>query len=252
MLKFVLPAVVLALSACTAPVSLPQGPAGPVATQSSTPAQRADAEAIKLVQSAFAQIKAKEPAKALVLANDAISYFEESYRQAGTRAYSARTHSEGLVYVLESAQAKTSAKSYAQAWGAAYYLKAYALIDLQRVPEAKVALDAAIDLAPRNAQYLAERGHIEALEHNWPASLATFQKALDAVEFSPPEVKLTETTRALRGLAFAKVELKDLDAAEALHKRVLQMDPTDVISPKEIQYIRGLRARSSASGARQS
>jgi tetratricopeptide (TPR) repeat protein len=200
------------------------------------------------LQTAIAAINAKASAKAIPSLDETIAYYEKANRQPGTRAYSARSPVEGLAYMMDASQAKITARTYTEEWGAAYYYKAYALIDLARVAEAKTALDAAIELAPRNARYLSERGHIDAVERNWPASLMTFKKALEACELSPADVKLQETTRALRGMAFAQVELKDLAGAEALHRRVLELDPADVVSRKELQYIQKLRARPAGRG----
>ena len=245
MFKLLLPSLLLLLAACTAPVPVPNDASATAAT--STVKKDPDADAKKLLQTATEHIRAKAPAKALPLLDQTLAYYERAYRPTGSRAYSTRLPTESLAYMLEASQAKVDAKAYSQEWGAAYYYKAYALIDLQRMAEAKIALNAAIELAPRNAQFLAERGHIEATERNWPVSLKTFQKALDATEFSPADVKVQETTRALRGMAFAQVELKNLSAAEALHRRVLQLDPTDAVSRKELEYILKLRARPAVS-----
>ena len=250
MFKFLLPSLLLLLAACTAPVPVPNDASATAGT--STVKKDPDADAKKLLQTATEHILAKEPAKALPLLDQTLAYYERTYRQTGSRAYSARFLVESLAYVADASQAKVDAKACSEEWGAAYYYKAYALIDLQRVVEAKIALDAAIGLAPRNARYLSERGHVDAMERNWPASLKTFQKAVEAAEFSPPAQKLQETTRALRGVAFAQVELKNLTAAEALHRRVLQLDPNDVVSKKELQYIQRLRGRPAAKAASRS
>ena len=247
MLKYLLPPLLLALAACTSNPPTRDKAADAANAGVQTGPQAPDANAVananKLIRTASQHIVAKAPAKALPLLDEAIGYYEKTFRQPGADVYSARSSFESLMYVGEAAQGKKPARVYGEEWSAAYFYKGYALVDLQRVAEAKIAFDAAIKLAPRNAQYLAERGHIDALERNWPASLATFKKAADATEFSPADVKLKETTRAMRGIAFAQVELKDLDAAEATHRRVLQLDPSDAVSAKELKYIRGLRAR---------
>lgn len=98
-------------------------------------------------------------------------------------------------------------------------------------------------LAPHNSHYLSERAEVYASQKDWATSLREFRAALAAAEVTPPELKNRELTRALRGMAFAQIELQNLDEAEALHRRVLQIDPNDAISLRELQYIRTLRAR---------
>jgi len=144
---------------------------------------------------------------------------------------------ETLVYVLEGPKANRPTKVHGPGWSLAYFAAGFALVDLHRNREAKEAFDAAIRLSPRNSKYLSERAHIDALEHNWRASLDGFKNSLDAVEFTPWDTKIPETTRALRGMAYAQIELGDLDAARALHGRVLELDPANTMSRDELRYI---------------
>ena len=44
-------------------------------------------------------------------------------------------------------------------------------------------------------------------------------------------------------MAFAQVELGNLDAAKALHERVLRIEPANPISLNELRYIRDLEAK---------
>jgi tetratricopeptide (TPR) repeat protein len=213
---------------------------------SSVPTPNPDASTEQLLVRVIELTAAKEPAKVLPLADEPIGYYEKTCCKAGERVYSARWPVESLLYVMQTATAipDAPAKAYSEWWGMAYFLKGFALVDLQRLGQAKIAFDAATALAPGNSKYISERGNLEALQHNWPASLESFRLALEAVDMSPPELKTGEMTRALRGMAYAQIELKNLDEAEGLHQRVLQLDPTNVISLKELRYIRSQRARS--------
>lgn len=213
------------------------------------PAKSVEA-ANSLVRQARVLVTSKHSAQALPLLDQAIPVYERAYRRDDVLAYSARSMPETLFYALQGHEKNTSARVYGAEWGLAYFLKGFALIDLQRVAEAKPAYEAAIALSPRNSQFLAERAHIHAIERDWTKSFIAFEKALEATEFSPSPVKNRETARALRGMAFAQVELGNLDAAKALHERVLQMDANDPISRKELIYIEGLKNRPSPSPAR--
>ncbi|KQU84770.1 hypothetical protein ASC78_09750 [Variovorax sp. Root318D1] len=196
-----------------------------------------------LVRRAAELVSSKKPTEALPLLDQAIAQYERAYRESGVLAYSARSAPETLLYALEGHKQNIRAQVYGVEWGLAYFLKGFALIDLGRIPEAKAAYEAAIKLSPRNSQYLSERGHIHALERDWLGSLQAFDEALRAVELTPPALNTREKTRALRGMAFAQVELGNLNAAKALHERVLQIDPANRMSVNELQYIKDQLAK---------
>lgn len=239
-----LPLLIL-LWACA---SQPETHAG--ATGSTTVASAAEDANAPLVRQAAALIGAKKPAQALPFAQQAIAGYEKQFRQDTVLSYSARSLAETLWYASEGARTQTSARVHGPEWGQAYFLAGFALVDLHRIPEAKQAFDAAIRLSPRNSQYLSERAQIDAIEHHWQASLDRFKTALDAAQITPPESKTAETTRALRGMAFARLELGDFEAAEALHERVLELDPGNTVSKNELRYIQTQiqrRARATAS-----
>lgn len=222
-------ALSLVLSACATKPDTP--------SSSNVVAAQGDAEANRWVEEAARLVVAHKPAQALPLAEKAIASYENAYRKEAGLVYSSRSPDESLLYALQGASAKTSTNVYGIHWGLAYFLKGYALVDLQRIAEARLAFDAAIALSPRNSKYLSERGEVEISQKNWAQALIIFQRALDAAEFSPPKLKTSETTRALRGMAYAQIELGNLDAAKSLHQRVLLLDPQNKISLNELEYI---------------
>jgi tetratricopeptide (TPR) repeat protein len=196
-----------------------------------------------LVRQAGEAVAAKKPAEALLLADKAIAYYEGTYRRNGVIAYAARSAPESLFYAVLGPKEKTSVHVYGIDWSLAYFLKGFALVDLHRIPEARAAYDAAIQLSPRNSAYLSERAETDIAERHWQSALEIFQRALDTAEISPPDRKTAETTRALRGMAFAQIELGNLDAAKALHERVLQLEPGNEKSLHELRYIQQQKAR---------
>ena len=137
-------------------------------------------------------------------------------------------------------------KVVSENWAYAYYLKAYSLLELGRISEAKETLARALELSPRNSQFLSEFGHIYQLEKNWPKALEMFQASEAAArEFSPPELKATEHSRALRGLGYVHIELGQLDEAEKIYQQCLEIDKTDERAAHQLQYISNLRAKQS-------
>ncbi|WP_133650326.1 tetratricopeptide repeat protein [Paraburkholderia flava] len=187
---------------------------------------------------------------------EAVAYFDriidaygKQYDDKGTRYYSAHWQIESLMYLVSSANAHVKAVVAPGTWAYAWYLKSYALTGLGRQADAKAAIQRAVDLSPRNAQFLEEWGTLLELEKNWPQAMKTFQDAKDdARQFSPPDVKNAELGRAWRGQAYVDVELNRLDEAEALYQQCLQLDPHDARAAAELQ---GLRRQRAATGSSQ-
>lgn len=75
------------------------------------------------------------------------------------------------MYLLKAGNTKTSAKVVSANWAYAYYLKAYSLLKLGRISEAKSLLERATALSPRNSQFPSEIGNIYQRERNWPKAL---------------------------------------------------------------------------------
>lgn len=168
-----------------------------------------------------------------------LSEYEQKYSNSKDKIYCARNSTESLYYLLTAAKEDRSATVLSETtWADAFFLKAYALVNLGRLSEAKQSIEKAIALTPKNAKYLSELGHIYQVEKNWPKALELYQSAEDAAaEFSESAVKSQELSRALRGLGYVYVELGQLDKAERVYRQCLEMDPNDETSKKELEFI---------------
>lgn len=183
-----------------------------------------------------------------------IQEYETRYRDGETRVFSTANPVESLVYMLEAANAPTkkNAAVFSANWGLAYYLKGYALVELKRPVEAAAALDAAIGLAPRNSQFLAERGQLFLTEKRWAEAQKIFIAAEAAArEFSPPQARNAALGRALRGHAYTLIELEQLDEAEKLYTQCLQLNKDDRMAQGQLRYIVGLREKRNDAAAAQ-
>src|SRR4030095_13970088 len=99
---------------------------------------------------------------------------------------------------------------------------------LGRPSEAKAQLLRAVALAPQNAQFLGELGHVYQLEKNWPLALQTFQRAESAAkEITSEQARNGELARAWRGMGYVLVELGRLDEAEAMYRKCLELNAQD-------------------------
>jgi tetratricopeptide (TPR) repeat protein len=105
-------------------------------------------------------------------------------------------------------------------------------------------LERALALSPRNSQFLSELASIYQGEKNWTTALQTYQLAEAAArEFSPPQVKDAELSRAWRGIGFVLVEQNRLDAAEKMYRQCLELNKNDSIALKELSYVLNLKAK---------
>ncbi|RMF98843.1 MAG: tetratricopeptide repeat protein [Gammaproteobacteria bacterium] len=229
----------LVLGGCAStprPAEAPAVPAGQAAA--------ADEHFARLHRGVDLLMRRKLPRKAID------EYFDPVIAEAGCerllegepRTYVARTPAESVFYLVQAARQDLKAVVVRTPCADAFYLKGYALLDLGDVEGARAAIERAVALAPRNAQYLAELGHIHHVERDWEGALTIFTLAEDSARsFSPEDARLGEVTRALRGMGFSLIELGRLNEAELRFRESLQLDPDDEAAQQELAYIEQLR-----------
>lgn len=224
-------------------VGVYQGHAAPPPT-----APDADPAMEKLFQQARKLIDAKKLPAAIQKCDQVIERFEQFYADRNEKVYCARTAPEKLGYLVMAANEfnrgtakKTSAVALSPTWSNAFYMKGYALLELQRRAEAKSAINRALELAPWNAQYLCELGNIYQLEKNWPEARKAFLLAEEQAALSPDDVKADELARARRGLGYVLVELGQFEAAAQKYQQCLAANPQDKKAVGELEYVRGLQ-----------
>jgi tetratricopeptide (TPR) repeat protein len=181
--------------------------------------------------------------------------FNYRYKDEKRKLYAGRGMVDKLMYMLETANSKEEPKRGAlvvsSLWADAWYLRAYAFIEQQRMPEAKSSLESALELSPRNSQYLSELGSLYVKQRNWPLALKTFEQAESAAkEFSPQEVKDVELGRAWRGIGYVYIELNRFDEAEKMYQQCLALNKSDNIALSQLNFINGRRATQVAALAR--
>ena len=245
-LAFSLLSAVPALSQPVAPAAPPQAAAAP---------NPEDAALGQQLMAAAQLVQTGQSARAITEHLDKIiAAYELRYQGQASRPYTGRWQLESLMYLVEAAASKQEPKRGAiivpQIWSDAWYLKGYALIELRRPAEARSALEAALALAPRNAQYLGELGNWYLGQRNWPQALKIFEQAEAAAKaFSPPEVKNTELSRAWRGFGYVYVEQGRWDDAEKIYLQCLELDKNDRRAQNELNYVRSQRPAQRAPAA---
>jgi Flp pilus assembly protein TadD len=205
-----------------------------------------DSRAKQLLEQGMRLLQARKPGEALPYFDQVVALYQSRFKDTNMRYYSARTPTEALFYMTDAAasDSKRGAVAASGNWGYAHYLKGYALLDLGRPGDAKAELQRATALSPQNAQFLGELGHVYEIEKNWPLALQTFQRAEKAAkEFSPDSARNVELARAWRGEGYALVELGQLDEAEALYRKCLELDPRDTKAKQELAYVLSQKAK---------
>jgi len=183
-----------------------------------------------------------QPAAALPLVDQVIAGYEKKYRSSSkTVYYSARSLEEGFVYSTLAGMTGRNGVVLNGDWTDAYFLKGFALIDLNRSDEAKALLERAVAMAPSNAQLLDELAEWHKNRREWDAAWALFQRADEASALSPEGRQTADKTRAIRGKAFILIERGKLDDAEKLYRDCLKIDPNDDRAKQGLQYVSGRR-----------
>jgi tetratricopeptide (TPR) repeat protein len=209
-------------------------------------AHSVEADYLLLFKKANDLLTAKRPAEALDCCITKIIDFYLAEEQANpkVRFYSAKTQAETLHYLLEAAKEKKDSRVVSALYSHAYYVQAFAYIDLGRNAEARVAIEQALRLSPRNSQFLAERAHQFALAKEWRASLSGFIEAESAArQLSDEKIKTGEICRALRGQGYALAELQRLREAEKAYLSCLELSSSDGKAVAELGYVRVLMAK---------
>jgi len=187
----------------------------------------------------------KKPEQAVKKCDQVIESFRKRYKDSTQVVYCSRSSTETLAYLFKAAFDKQNAIAISPTWADAHYVKAYALQDMGRIPEAKENLRLALELSPFNSAYLSELGHLLQSEKDWTGAKKLFKEAEEHVTFSPEERAPADLARARRGFAYCLIEEGKLNEAEAIYRKCLEADPDDKRSIGELDYIRKLRAKGS-------
>jgi tetratricopeptide (TPR) repeat protein len=219
-------------------------------TAATVVAASADQEASRWnrVQEANRLAHTGKAADALKMLDVLLAEYAKQYPPGATRWYVARNMPESMAYLVQAtAQVEGSGHGDAQvltnvAWADAYFVKGYALVELERFDQAREALEHALDLAPGSAEALIELGEIAKLQRRWDEAMADYTAAEDASTFSPEEMQQAIQAQAMRGQAFVLVEKGDYDAAEKILKACLRVNANDARAKEDLDYIRQARA----------
>ena len=184
----------------------------------------------------MAAIRAKNPGKAVDMMRPVLADYEKQYAGEKRDIFCAVTPEQKSRYLADAAKANRDAVAIEAGWCRAQYVTGYALIDLERLPEAQTAFERLVRFAPQNARYLNELGYVFMKQKKWRESLDIYRRAEVAADLSPDRIK-EERCLALKGVGYNLIELGDLNAAEAAYRKCLNLNPDDTDSPRELKFI---------------
>jgi len=205
----------------------------------------AESEAAKLISDGTVFLRGKKPLEALAKFDNVLSIYEGRFKDKSTKYFSARSETESLHYLLDWASKDSGAAIVVPYnWAYTHFLKAYTLVELRKIPEAKKEFLKSIAMSPKNSQFLSELGNIYQLEKNWPLALNTYELAeIGARDISPDNLRNRELARAWRGMGYVYVEQNRLDEAEKMYKQCLELNSEDNNATAELNYIQGLKSK---------
>lgn len=125
----------------------------------------------------------------------------------------------------------------------ALFLRAYALINLQRLPEARSQLETLTRMAPFFSQYAVEYAFSVRASGDLDRALELYRNAaeLASAKLTGQEEKHERAT-ALRGVGFILTEKGDLDGAEKSYRDSLKDEPDSEVARHELTYIAQLKS----------
>jgi tetratricopeptide (TPR) repeat protein len=207
------------------------------------PAQDIDAVQAPKVAAAFGAIKAGHPQEALDSLDGVLATYDAAHAGETRQIYCGMSTTEALLYMGLAAKTRTGAIAVGPNYCTAMFLKGYALVDLNRLADARAVYERLITLAPMHAHFLAELGQTYRYEHNWPKMLETCTTAEGYAEFANPADVNTAKRMGWRCMGYALTEQHKYDEAAELYRKCLKLEPKDTIAAHELKYIDEQRAK---------
>ncbi|HNN56714.1 MAG TPA: tetratricopeptide repeat protein [Novosphingobium sp.] len=167
-----------------------------------------------------------------------IKHYQDRYRaKASYRCSINADHAKDLAASLETTPGELDIVILGPDWCTALWGKGFTLVDLGRGDQAEPFLAQSVEMAPHDAHYRNEYAEWYKSRRDWNRALLEFSLAWDVVSHDPKGPDRTLAARALRGMGFAKIELGQLDEAEALFRKSLEFEPDSRAAANELEYI---------------
>jgi tetratricopeptide (TPR) repeat protein len=200
-----------------------------------------DSAAAVTIGHAFSAIQAGDPAHALSMIDPVVASFEKDFAGEKRHVYCSQT-AEQEGYYLTTAGGTGAVRLVPSTWCEALYVKAFALVDLDRLDDAQSTFERLITFAPKHSRYLNELAYVFLKKREWQRSIDAYTNAEAAASFTPDR-RDYERCVSFRGIGYDLVELGRLDDAEAAYRKCLAIIPDEPKSLGEIEYIKEQRKK---------
>lgn len=201
-----------------------------------------DSAADATIDRAFSAIEAGDAARALATVEPVVASFEKEYSGEKRQIFCSQTAEQDGYYLATAAGHTDTVRLVASTWCEALYVKAFALVDLDRLDDAQSAFERLVAFAPKHARYLNELAYVLLKKKDWRHSIQAYATAEAAASFTP-ERRDYERCVSFRGIGYDLVELGRLDEAEAAYRKCLAITPDEPKSLGEIEYIKEQRKK---------
>lgn len=212
-------------------------------SQAPSGAAKTELDLPKLLNQGIAQLQVNPQRAISDYFDPVITACAYQYQAKDKKYYAARSPAEAIFYAAQATAMKLSVEVVDLTCADALFLKGFASVDLGQLDQAQDYYQKALAMAPENAQYLSELGHVYQVQQNWSDALAAFTQAESAAELSPEAIRQSELARAKRGIGYNLIELGQLDKAETKFNECLALDKNDRGALHELKYIQQLRAQ---------
>lgn len=201
-----------------------------------------DSAAETTISQAFSAIQAGDPARALATVEPVVVSFDKAFSGEKRHIFCSQTAEQDGYYLTTADGGADNVRLVTATWCQALYIKAFALVDLQRLDDAQSAFERLVAFAPKHARYLNELAYVLLKKKEWQHSIETYASAEAAAAFTP-ERRDYERCVSFRGIGYDLVELGRLDDAEAAYRKCLAITPDEPKSLREIEYIKEQRKK---------
>jgi len=201
-----------------------------------------DSAAEATIVQAFSAIQAGDPARALATVEPVVASFGKEFSGEKRHVFCSQTAEQDGYYLTTADGGADNVRLVTVTWCNALYVKAFALVDLDRLDDAQSAFERLVSFAPKHSRYLNELAYVLLKKKDWQHSIQAYATAEAAASFTP-ERRDYERCVSFRGIGYDLVELGRLDEAEAAYRKCLAITPDEPKSLGEIEYIKEQRKK---------
>ena len=187
---------------------------------------------------ATALIQRHQNAQALPILNRLIAQADAEFRRQGNvRASSNRPHT--LLLLAEAANRRQTVKVVSADWLLPRYFRAFTAVEQSNYAAAAADLDAVLEIAPYEPQFLSERGQVANGQKDFATSDRIFNRLSEAAKTLPDRAQsIFFQGMALHGQGYAAVERGQWQAAEQYYLQALRLNPNDQAAKNELDFVR--------------